>query len=1521
MGKEVKSKAQIELELTVPKGSFSGDVKNLLAQLDKLQDAASIDLQFSNLKGVGDLRKSLNELDKILEQLSSSANQASKQLGVEIENSASRVVNDMSLMSNKTSEFASKLSMIAKTNDIKKTQSDVKKLANAINTELKGTGYQLDVEKLLNLGSVQEQVNMLSEGIRKFADGWSTLGNIQVANGLKEGLGTVETEVGSLNNKLKELQDLRDNFRTAFSAMKNGNIDIVGIKNMENVEEFAANTKKMYQETSAQLKQAVNGSEEYYQLLAKIVVLMNDIQRINFSLEYENFANEDLKKFYEDEIDNVEDEFAKLLESKNIKTKIENSFKTSMEAMSGQIGGVIVPINPQVNINPTSDPDGKEKIKNAVEQSIPKNNDKIEVKVPVEKIQLLDSQIATYNSSSGKTKTNARKDISATLADLKALGLEFDQIKEKMSTEISSRFLSNLRKEFDAIEAQVPTVVSEIDRLNQMLGENFVTNKDYDEIFEKVRSGELNAVQGLDLIKKKEEEIATAAKVREEAQRKANEESNKTRTTTATQPSGKRGSGVGTNDNRGGESNTLPIPSTGANIEIESLDKLKVKIREVMQEIALKTQSFNNERYTVGSVVSSELIQLERLREKVNEIKNEVEAKTAAFEAEQTTVGSVVGVEVEALKPLEEKLKSISETLKTISEIRVDANITENTVASDATASTPDTNDEDKRNQILQNRAKIYKDLNALITESIRLQKIVSSGNRDILPKYRANGNIIASQYYGIGQGYTKDNHVTKTNIKETIKDIQRMSVDNDLGKNDKLIDQAKDKLAAFVATYKNSDEAKDIFGKKEIALWNEIIERIETARVAKKAYEDSERNYQSIRNSARSLGDSETNFTFEDSDKFKSFIKNGDVSGALGFLKEKFKIELEPEIESGAILDEVRENTGSAPVPIEVKPTVDGSPSSGGESSTGISIDSALSSTLSNINNTLGTLNGTLSSFTSQNSSDNTNIDIQGISDIGTNVENIYNILSKNNGEDNTLAQSIKSAVEELSNASKAIAKGTEQKTTSNKNQEVVTKRAQETNTTQTIPFESLNGVIKETKRVYRNYSGKNEVSQELKKNYNELLQFIEKIKVENKNVSESDAKNIEDRCRGIQKEIEALNTKNKLLIEQNALIKAYDTKYNSYKDILKNNDVDVRENAEKMLDEIKSILDKLNQKDNNGDLKLLNAEELENDKKRLKELDAELKKVVNNAQNATTKGSFTTKYDEQLRKLNVTLDKFKAMPKNSNLSSDISNTVQKYQSAITKLKNLKTDLEKAPKGSDTTSLRNQWEDAYKDAKKYEKELINIIQLHDKVTENTQQPQKSIFEIAPGIDVNDINQVDSAMRKYIETNVSAKAKISNVGNANNQLKATFVDANHKIQEAIVSYDALSKSINHTTRPIGEAIDLWSQFTSFIGSKFKGMAGYFASFGSVYQIINQVRQGIGYVREIDLAMTELKKVTNETDKAYERFLGTASGTSKALGSTVSDFVNATADFARLGYSVADATELAKAASIYKNVGD
>lgn len=109
------------------------------------------------------------------------------------------------------------------------------------------------------------------------------------------------------------------------------------------------------------------------------------------------------------------------------------------------------------------------------------------------------------------------------------------------------------------------------------------------------------------------------------------------------------------------------------------------------------------------------------------------------------------------------------------------------------------------------------------------------------------------------------------------------------------------------------------------------------------------------------------------------------------------------------------------------------------------------------------------------------------------------------------------------------------------------------------------------------------------------------------------------------------------------------------------------------------------------------------------------------------------------------------------------------------------------------------------------------------------------------------------------------------------------------------------------------------------GDKLKnGLTKFGDWFGIAAIFTNAVRGAkkvVNNVIEIDTAMTDLRKVCDATDTEFKSFLTTATENAKQLGASISDVVSATADFARLGYNLPDATELARVATLYKNVGD
>ena len=103
--------------------------------------------------------------------------------------------------------------------------------------------------------------------------------------------------------------------------------------------------------------------------------------------------------------------------------------------------------------------------------------------------------------------------------------------------------------------------------------------------------------------------------------------------------------------------------------------------------------------------------------------------------------------------------------------------------------------------------------------------------------------------------------------------------------------------------------------------------------------------------------------------------------------------------------------------------------------------------------------------------------------------------------------------------------------------------------------------------------------------------------------------------------------------------------------------------------------------------------------------------------------------------------------------------------------------------------------------------------------------------------------------------------------------------------------------------------------------KVKEYAAYLSA-AEIFMYAEQaLRDMFEQVKLIDSAMTELKKVTNETEAAYEKFLTNAASRAREIGTTIDGLVSSTADFARLGYGFEDAQGLAEVANIYAVVGD
>lgn len=106
-----------------------------------------------------------------------------------------------------------------------------------------------------------------------------------------------------------------------------------------------------------------------------------------------------------------------------------------------------------------------------------------------------------------------------------------------------------------------------------------------------------------------------------------------------------------------------------------------------------------------------------------------------------------------------------------------------------------------------------------------------------------------------------------------------------------------------------------------------------------------------------------------------------------------------------------------------------------------------------------------------------------------------------------------------------------------------------------------------------------------------------------------------------------------------------------------------------------------------------------------------------------------------------------------------------------------------------------------------------------------------------------------------------------------------------------------------------------------LGRLFKDHVNTAIVMAGLHLIQSTFREIYQSVLDVDTAMTDLKKVSSATSQEYSKFLDAASNRAHDLGATVSDVIDATSEFSRLGYNLQESTQLADAALMYKNVSE
>ena len=178
-----------------------------------------------------------------------------------------------------------------------------------------------------------------------------------------------------------------------------------------------------------------------------------------------------------------------------------------------------------------------------------------------------------------------------------------------------------------------------------------------------------------------------------------------------------------------------------------------------------------------------------------------------------------------------------------------------------------------------------------------------------------------------------------------------------------------------------------------------------------------------------------------------------------------------------------------------------------------------------------------------------------------------------------------------------------------------------------------------------------------------------------------------------------------------------------------------------------------------------------------------------------------------------------------------------------------------------------------------------------------------------------------TAMLQYAKEVLGADLASVKLNTTTGKLTGVLRKNNYVVADMAVVYDETTGMMHLFQEKEHESLGGLPGFMHALKEKSKAITQYLVSMTSIYRVVGELRQGIQYIREIDSALTELKKVTDETEETYDRFLDTAAKTADKVGSTIQEVVNSTADWARIGYSLQDATTLAESTAVLLNVSE
>lgn len=276
----------------------------------------------------------------------------------------------------------------------------------------------------------------------------------------------------------------------------------------------------------------------------------------------------------------------------------------------------------------------------------------------------------------------------------------------------------------------------------------------------------------------------------------------------------------------------------------------------------------------------------------------------------------------------------------------------------------------------------------------------------------------------------------------------------------------------------------------------------------------------------------------------------------------------------------------------------------------------------------------------------------------------------------------------------------------------------------------------------------------------------------------------------------------------------------------------------------------------------------------------------------------------------------------------SDLEKLNEKITSAQNKVDNANIDIDKLSK-RDVQS--NNYVKAIKNYKNAVTELQNYInslnkngiQSQDDIDE-LNRLQKAVDEVSKSIKNMSAPEKGTSIAKSSTVFLKIEELRDKYKGMSNDMLNELDKLERKFREAGNSLDtgkAIGELKQFETQLIKTGTATNSLWSAMKDKAFYNFANQLGTMFSFYDLINVGREIVTNIKEVDTALTELRKVSDATEQRLATNFKNSTDTAKELGATISDVISATADWSRMGYNIDQAEELARVSTLYKNVGD